>query len=77
VAAAGGGRACSLEEADDPARGYYATGMKYVPYMATNAASVIHCFERAVAINPTYEPKVRDYLREARLVVSAAPDPSA
>jgi hypothetical protein len=62
--------ACSLEDADDPAFGYYQRGMSFVPFMNTHAASVIHDFELAVEINPAYEPKVRDHLREARRISS-------
>jgi hypothetical protein len=60
--------ACSLEEADDPAFGYYQVGMSYVDYLDTHATSVIASFERAIAINPAYEPRVREYLRQARRI---------
>jgi hypothetical protein len=63
--------ACSLEQADDPAFGLYLRGMGYVPYMKTHAQSVIHDFERAIEVNPAYEPKVRNYLREAHRVVGS------
>ena len=61
--------ACSLDEADDPAFGYFRRGMGWVPHMKTHAPSVIADFERAIEINPAYEPRVRDYLREARRIV--------
>lgn len=60
--------ACSLEEADDPAFGYFQRGMTWVPHMRTHASSVIADFERAVEINPAYEPRVRSYLLEARRI---------
>ena len=58
--------ACSRDEADDPAFGYFQRGMGYVDHMATHAPSIISDFERAVAIDPAYEPRVRDYLSAAR-----------
>jgi hypothetical protein len=61
--------ACSLEDADDPAFGYFITGMSYVPHIATHAVSVIAAFERAIEINPEYEPRVRTHLRQARRLV--------
>jgi len=57
---------CSIDEADDPAYSYFLRGMGYVHHMATHAASVVADFERCLAINPAYEPRVRDYLIEAR-----------
>jgi hypothetical protein len=57
---------CTLAEADDPAYGYYLGGMGYVEHMATHASSVVSNFERCLEINPQYEPRVREYLREAR-----------
>jgi hypothetical protein len=61
--------ACSLEEADDPAFGYFQRGLSWLPNMRTHAASVIADFERAAEINPDYEPRVRAYLREAHAVI--------
>jgi hypothetical protein len=60
---------CSLEQADDPAFGYFQRGMSWVPHMATHATSVIADFERTIRINPEYEPRVRDYLREAHRIM--------
>jgi hypothetical protein len=57
---------CTIAEADDPAYGYFRRGMGYVDHMDTHAASVVADFERCLAINPDYEPRVREYLREAR-----------
>jgi hypothetical protein len=57
---------CTLAEADDPAYGYYRRGMTYVPHMETHAASVIADFERCLEIDPGYESRVGEYLREAR-----------
>src|SRR5690606_19188043 len=34
--------ACSLEDVDDPAFGYYMAGMSYMPFLETHATSVIH-----------------------------------
>jgi hypothetical protein len=61
--------ACSLDEADDPAFGYFQRGLTWVPHMQTHAASVIADFERAIEINPTYEPRVREHLRSAHRIV--------
>lgn len=63
-----GAAACSLEEADDPAHGYFVRGMSYVPHIATHATSVIADFERAIRINPAYEPRIRGYLRDAHRI---------
>jgi hypothetical protein len=57
---------CTIEEADDPAYGYFLRGMGYVNHMKTHATSVIADFEKCVQFNPEYEPKVREYLAEAR-----------
>ena len=40
--------------------------MGYVKHMTTHATSVVINFERCIELNPEYEPKVRDYLAEAR-----------
>jgi hypothetical protein len=61
--------ACSLDEADDPAFGYFRRGLTWVPHMRTHAASVIADFERAIEINPAYEPEVREHLRQAHRIV--------
>jgi hypothetical protein len=61
--------ACSLDEADDPAFGYFRRGLKWVPHMPTHAESVIADFERAIEIDPAYEPRVREHLREAHRIV--------
>lgn len=58
------------KQLDDPAFGYYQRGMGWVPYIQTHAPSVIHDFEKAILINPEYEPKVRDYLKEAHRIVA-------
>ena len=60
--------ACSRDEADDPAFAYFRRGMGYVSEIETHATSVIADFERAIAIDPAYEPRVRDYLREAHRI---------
>lgn len=57
------------EQLDDPAFSYYRCGMTYVSHLSTHASSVISCFERAVLINPAYEPKVRGYLEQARRIM--------
>jgi hypothetical protein len=56
---------CSIEEADDPAYGYYLRGKGWVRHMATHAESVIVDFERCVRLNPEYASKVRAQLDEA------------
>jgi hypothetical protein len=61
--------ACSNEEADDPALGYFRRGLTRVPHMATHATSVIADFERAIRINPEYEPLVREHLRRAHRIL--------
>lgn len=60
--------ACSLQDADDPAFGYYLGGMSYTSHMATHATSVIHNLKRAIEINPSYEARARKYLDQARRV---------
>jgi hypothetical protein len=57
---------CTIEEADDPAYGYYMRGMGYVKHMDSHATSVIHDLEKCVALNAAYEPRVRHYLDDAR-----------
>jgi hypothetical protein len=61
-------QACSLEDTDDPAFSYYQRGMSYTSHLSTHATNVIHDFERAIEINASYEPKVREYLNEARRI---------
>jgi hypothetical protein len=60
---------CSLVEADDPAFGYFQRGLSWVPHMRTHAASVIADFERAIEIDPAYEPRVREHLSAAHRIV--------
>ena len=62
--------ACTPEQRDDPAFGYYLRGLGYAKHMNTHASSVIADFERAILLNPDYEPLVRDYLARARRVLS-------
>lgn len=57
---------CTIAEADDPAYMFFLRGMGYVSHIATHAASVVADFERCIEINPEYEPRVREYLSEAR-----------
>jgi len=61
---------CSIEDADDPAYGYFLRGMGWVKHMATHASSVIADFERCIRINPEYEPRLRHYLQMARTRVA-------
>lgn len=61
---------CTIDEADDPARGYYLRGLDWARHMQTHASSVIADFERCIQINPDYEPKVRLALDEARRVIT-------
>jgi hypothetical protein len=58
-------RTATPSEADNPAFGYYSRGMEYVPHMETHASSVIHDCERAITLDPGFEPKVRAYLDQA------------
>jgi hypothetical protein len=57
---------CSIEEADDPAYMYFVAGMGYVKFLETHAVSIVASFERCLAINPAYEPRVREPLAAAR-----------
>lgn len=63
-------REYTLEEANDPAHGYYERGLGWVDSMETQAESVVADFERAVRLNPDYEPKVREYLATARRTIA-------
>jgi len=59
--------ACSAAEADDPAFLHYMSGMRYADRMDLfGAERVIQSLERAVELNPDYEPRVRDTLAKAR-----------
>lgn len=66
------GESCTLEEADDPAYGYYRRGLGWTRHMQTHAASVIADFERCVRLNPEYRDKVQGYLEEAYQFVRGA-----
>ena len=59
------GRACTPEERNDPALGYFERGMGWVEHMDTHFESVIADFERAVSINAEYESRARPYLERA------------
>lgn len=65
-------RAVTLEQQDDPAFRYYTTGMDWLPHIRTQAPSVIRAFERAVALNPDYEPRVRNHLDQARRIAEGS-----
>ncbi len=60
---------CTTEQADDPAYGFYKRGLGWVKHMNTHAESVIADFERAIRINPAYEPRVREFLKQAHAIV--------
>ncbi|HJP87522.1 MAG TPA: hypothetical protein VJ850_00590 [Candidatus Limnocylindrales bacterium] len=60
--------ACTLAQADDPAFGYWRHGLNYVPHIKTHATSVIAAFEKAIAIDPSYEARVRPLLEQARRI---------
>lgn len=62
-------RACTFEQRDDPAHGYYERGLGWVEHMDTHAKSVVADFERAVRLNPSYEPLVRPHLEVARRTI--------
>ncbi len=53
--------ACTLEEADDPVRGYFNRGMN-----ADAPDVVIRCLERAIELDPSLEPSAREQLARAR-----------
>lgn len=61
--------ACTREQRDDPAFGYYQRGLTWVEHIDTHAESVIADFERAVRLNPAYEPLVEKHLKRARRIV--------
>lgn len=61
--------ACTFAQRDDPAYGFYRRGLGWVKHMATHAQSVVADFERAISINPDYEPLVREILARARRVI--------
>jgi hypothetical protein len=60
------------EELDDPAYRYYQRGLGWLPHIQIHATSVIHDFERAVQINPAYEPKVRAHIEAAKKILSGS-----
>src|SRR5215211_1636274 len=62
-------RSITWEELDDPAYRYYQCGLGYVPHIKTHASSVVASFERAVRINPAYEPKVRAHIEAAKAIL--------
>jgi hypothetical protein len=59
-------RACTREQRDDPAHGYYQRGLGWLEHIDTHAESAVIDFERAVRINPAYEPLVRPHLKLAK-----------
>lgn len=61
---------CTIEEADDPAYGYYMRGMGFAKHMKTHASSVIIDLEKCIAINPAYAPRVEPVLVEARRIMA-------
>jgi hypothetical protein len=58
--------ACTPEQNEDPAFGYYRRGLTYVKHMNSHYESVIADFERAIRINPAYESLVAGHLSAAR-----------
>ena len=63
-------RGCTFEQANDSAHGYYQRGLGWVEQMETHAESVIADFERAMRLNPSYEPLVTPHLMRAREVLA-------
>ena len=61
--------ACTPAERDDPAFGFYRRGMGWIPQMQTHAESIVADFGRAVRLNPSYEPLVREHLERAREII--------
>jgi hypothetical protein len=58
--------ACSIEEADDPAYGYYQRAMGWVKHITTHAESAVMDLTIAVLFNPAYDRRARPHLRQAR-----------
>ena len=59
--------ACTLEEADDPVRGYFRRGMN-----AESPDMVVRCLERAIELDPSLEPAARNQLERARQMLKKA-----
>lgn len=59
-------QSCTLDEADDPAYGYYLRALGFARHMDTHASSVIADLERCLELNPVYGPRVEAILSEAR-----------
>lgn len=58
--------ACSIEEADDPAYGYYLRAMSWVQHMTTHAESAALDLTMAVLLNPAYDRRAKPHLKRAR-----------
>jgi len=63
-------RMVTREELDDPAYGYFHSGLNLLPHIKTHADRVIHDLEMAVEINPQYEPKAREHIEAAKRVLA-------
>lgn len=59
-------RSCTIEEADDPAFGYFERGMGWVEHMAAHPISVIADLGKAILLDPSLEPRCRPALDRAR-----------
>ena len=58
--------ACTEEERDDPAHGYYRRALAWMEHLPSHASSAVADFERALMLNPAYEARLRPLLEKAR-----------
>ena len=59
-------KACTVEQDANPAYGYFVRGMSWVDHMATHASSVVADLEKAILLDPEFEPRCRSALERAR-----------
>jgi hypothetical protein len=62
---------CTLEEAEDPAFGYWLRATTWIDHLETHAESAVFDLARAVALNPSYAKRARPHLKRARSVLGA------
>ncbi|MCA9793938.1 MAG: hypothetical protein KC910_19145 [Candidatus Eremiobacteraeota bacterium] len=58
--------ACTPQERDNPAFGFYLRAMSFMPHLASHARSVIEDLEKALLLDPSLEAKVKEPLARAR-----------
>jgi hypothetical protein len=58
--------ACSVEEAEDPAHGYFLRAQAWIDHLETHASSAVVDLTKAVLLNPAYERRSRRALDRAR-----------